>query len=407
MEAAEATAAPAPVIRPRVGMSDGDMHAFLMHSLGIENCEYTAQQLFNAAKETLLWTDVRNELKLSTPSAMDLRTALLDAIKAATMGNSGGRSAAAPSGCVPEGPAAKFVNGVPTTDDDDARFHVASGKTKVAPAGGMFDLKSLKQPPPSTQRKLAKSKLPPPASAMDHFNLVVKKPSSGWVVNGRSDITQAAEQNFAVVRIFLNCNDAPSDGSTPGKFSFNESTGEVMFEVTASVQARLASEILIRNGRRGDKDLLLGWFTDRRYTNSPLNFLVAVSRHAHELRSMEDASSKTDRFEAEVMELMPGGVPAVHARRDEKQQLLRDAAAVALGELKALETAALESLTQVSAPHTVHCTKSLTRVPSERSCTRLPSTVRYSPPRLHVCAGRKYWRCGRARRTACHSASGP
>jgi adenine C2-methylase RlmN of 23S rRNA A2503 and tRNA A37 len=65
--------------------------------------------------------DVRNELKLSTPSAMDLRTALLDAIKAATMGNSGGRSAAAPSGCVPEGPGAKFVNGVPTTDDDAAR----------------------------------------------------------------------------------------------------------------------------------------------------------------------------------------------------------------------------------------------------------------------------------------------
>ena len=85
-----ATAAPAPVIRPRVGMSDGDMHAFLMHSLGIENCEYTAQQLFNAAKETLLWADVRIELKLSAPSAMDLRTALLEAIKAATMGNSGG-----------------------------------------------------------------------------------------------------------------------------------------------------------------------------------------------------------------------------------------------------------------------------------------------------------------------------
>jgi hypothetical protein len=71
-------------------MSDGDMHAFLMHSLGIENCEYTAQQLFNAAKETLLWADVRIELKLSAPSAMDLRTALLEAIKAATMGNSGG-----------------------------------------------------------------------------------------------------------------------------------------------------------------------------------------------------------------------------------------------------------------------------------------------------------------------------
>ena len=71
-------------------MSDGDMHAFLMHSLGIENCEYTAQQLFNAAKETLLWADVRIELKLSAPSAMDLRTALLEVIKAATMGNSGG-----------------------------------------------------------------------------------------------------------------------------------------------------------------------------------------------------------------------------------------------------------------------------------------------------------------------------
>lgn len=126
-------------------MSDGDMHAFLMHSLGIENCEYTAQQLFNAAKETLLWADGRIELKLSAPSAMDLRTALLEAIKAATMGNSGGRSAAAPSGCVPEGPAAEFVNGVPTTDDDDARYHPASGKIKVAPAGGMFDLKSLKQ----------------------------------------------------------------------------------------------------------------------------------------------------------------------------------------------------------------------------------------------------------------------
>jgi hypothetical protein len=70
------------------------MHAFLMHSLGIENCEYTAQQLFNAAKETLLWADVRIELKLShelsAPSAMDLRTALLEVIKAATMGNSGG-----------------------------------------------------------------------------------------------------------------------------------------------------------------------------------------------------------------------------------------------------------------------------------------------------------------------------
>jgi hypothetical protein len=128
---------------------------------------------------------------------------------------------------------------------------------------------------------------------------------------GRTDISQATEQNFAVVREFLNCNDAPSDGSTPGKFSFNESTGYVMFEVTASVQARLASEIIIRNGRRGDKDLLLGWFTDHRYTNSPLNFLVAVSRHARELRSMEDASSKTDKFEAEVMELMPSGVPVV------------------------------------------------------------------------------------------------
>ena len=207
-------------------MSDGDMHDFLMHSLGIENCEYTAQQLFNAAKETLLWADVRIELKLSAPSAMDLRTALLEAIKAATMGNSGGRSAAAPSGCVPEGPAAKFVNGVPTTDDDNARYHPASGKTKVAPPGGMFDLMSLKAPPP-TQRKLAKSKLPPPASALVRFNLVVKKPSSGWVVIGRPDITQAAGENFAVVREFLNCNDASSDGSTPGKFSFNKSTGEV------------------------------------------------------------------------------------------------------------------------------------------------------------------------------------
>jgi len=381
MEAAETTAAPAPVIRLRVGITDGDMNAFLKHSLGIQKCEYTAQQLFNAAKETLLWTDVRNELKLSTPSAMDLRTALLDAIKAATMGNSGGRSAAAPSGCVPEGPAAKFVNGVPTTDDDNARYHPASGKTKVAPPGGMFDLMSLKAPPP-TQRKLAKSKLPPPASALVRFNLVVKKPSSGWVVIGRPDITQAAGENFAVVREFLNCNDASSDGSTPGMFSFNESTGEVMFEVTASVRARLASEIIMRNGRRGDKDQLLGWFTDRRYTNSPLNFLVAVSRHAHELRSMEDASSKTDRFEAEVIELTPGGVPAVHARRDEKQQLLRDAASVALGDLKALETAALESLTQVSAPHTVHCTRGALRAqlhPPAFNCALFPS-----PPRLHV-----------------------
>ena len=302
MEAAEA-----PVIRPRVGMSDADMHAFLMHSLGIENCEYTAQQLFNAAKENLLWADVRMELKLSAPSAMDLRTALLEAIKAATMGNSEGRSAAAPSGCVPEGPAAKIVNGVPTTDGDDSRYHPASGTTKVAPVGGMFDFKNLKQAPTPTPRKAAKPKPPPPAPALAHFNLVVKKPISGWVVIGRPDISQAAEQNFAVVREFLNCNDAPSDGSTPGKFSFNESTGEVMFEVTASVQARLASEIIIRNGRR-DKELL-GWFTDRRYTNSPLSFLVAVSRHARELRSLEDSSSKTDKFEAEVKELMPGGVP--------------------------------------------------------------------------------------------------
>ena len=46
---------------------------------------------------------------------------------------------------------------------------------------------------------------------------------------------------------------------------------------------------------------------DSRYTNSPLNFIVAMSRHARELRSMEDASSKTDKFEAEVMELMPSG----------------------------------------------------------------------------------------------------
>jgi hypothetical protein len=105
-------------------MSDGDMHAFLMHSLGIENCEYTAQQLFNAAKETLLWADVLIELKLSTPSAMDLRTALLEAIKAATMGNSGGRSAAAPCGCVPEGPAAEFVNGVPGRPCQHSRYCV-------------------------------------------------------------------------------------------------------------------------------------------------------------------------------------------------------------------------------------------------------------------------------------------
>ena len=81
---------------------------------------------------------------------------------------------------------------------------------------------------------------------------------------------------------------------------------------------------------------------------------------------MEDASSKTDKFEAEVMELMPSGVPVVHARRDEKQQLLRDAAVVTLGEQKALERAALESLKQVSTRHT----QSLTRVPYERSCTR-------------------------------------
>ena len=139
---------------------------------------------------------------------------------------------------------------------------------------------------------MAKSKLPLPASALVHFNLVVKKLVVAGLCIGRPDISQAAEQNFAVVREFLNCNDAPSDGSTPGKFSFNESTGYVMFEVTASVQARLASEIIIRNGRRGDKDLLLGWFTDHRYTNSPLNFIVAMSRHARELRSMEDASSK-------------------------------------------------------------------------------------------------------------------
>jgi hypothetical protein len=126
-------------------MSDGDMHAFLMHSLGIENCESTAQQLFNAAKETLLWADVRIELKLSAPSAMDLRTALLEAIKAATMGNSGGRSAAAPSGCVPEGPAAEFVNGVPTTDDDDdARYHPASGKY---PASGTHPLSDILRNP--------------------------------------------------------------------------------------------------------------------------------------------------------------------------------------------------------------------------------------------------------------------
>ena len=43
--------------------------------MGIENCEYTAQQLFNAAKESLLWADVRIELKLSAPSAMDLSCA--------------------------------------------------------------------------------------------------------------------------------------------------------------------------------------------------------------------------------------------------------------------------------------------------------------------------------------------